>query len=171
MNVFGRIEAGADRRLTALRRRSRVFDHVWRAGVRYNEVFAVRLAAAIAYYGFFAAFALALIGYAVFGAILEDNDEVSRAAAGFLRENLPFLDPVQIADSSGRVGVGSAISALICRPQGRRGRLPSLTRRRTWALGSCCQRASVCSVVSKWFTRKGRMANSPVKRIVRSSLP
>ncbi|BCL15571.1 YihY/virulence factor BrkB family protein [Micromonospora sagamiensis] len=105
MNVFGRIEAGADRWVTGLRRRSRVFDHVWRAGVRYNDVLAGRLAAAIAYYGFFAAFALALIGYAIFGAIIEDNREVSRAAADFLRENLPFLDPVQIADSSGRVGV------------------------------------------------------------------
>lgn len=105
VDVFGRIEAGADRRITALRRRSGAFDHVWRAGVRYNDVLAGRLAAAIAYYGFFAAFALALIGYAIFGAILEDNDEVSRAAADFLRDNLPFLDPVQIADSSGRVGV------------------------------------------------------------------
>ncbi|WDZ86753.1 YihY/virulence factor BrkB family protein [Micromonospora cathayae] len=105
MNVFGRVETGANRWIAALRRRSRVFDHVWRAGVRYNEVFAVRLAAAIAYYGFFAAFALALIGYAIFGAILEDNDEISRTAADFLRENLPFLDPVQIADSSGKVGV------------------------------------------------------------------
>ncbi|MEV0330874.1 YihY/virulence factor BrkB family protein [Micromonospora echinospora] len=105
MNVFGRIEAGANRRITSARRRSRLFDHVWRAGVRYNDVLAGRLAAAIAYYGFFAAFALALIGYAVFGAVVEDNYEVSEAAADFLRENLPFLDPVQIADSSGRVGV------------------------------------------------------------------
>ncbi|XTZ13969.1 YihY/virulence factor BrkB family protein [Micromonospora echinospora] len=105
MNVFGRVEAGANRRITSARRRSRLFDHVWRAGVRYNDVLAGRLAAAIAYYGFFAAFALALIGYAVFGAVVEDNYEVSTAAAGFLRENLPFLDPVQIADSSGRVGV------------------------------------------------------------------
>ncbi|SCL18524.1 YihY/virulence factor BrkB family protein [Micromonospora inyonensis] len=105
MNVFGRIETEADRWITGLRRRSRAFDHVWRAGMRYNDVLAGRLAAAIAYYGFFAAFALALIGYAVFGAIIEDNREVSRAAADFLRENLPFLDPVQIADSSGGVGV------------------------------------------------------------------
>jgi membrane protein len=82
-----------------------VFDHVWRAGARYNDVLAGRLAAAIAYYGFFAVFALALVGYAVFGAILENNDEVSQAAADFLRENLPFLDPDQIAESSGTVGV------------------------------------------------------------------
>ena len=64
-----------------------------------------RLAAAIAYYGFFAVFALALVAYSIFGAILEDNDEVSAAAARFLQENLPFLDAQQIAETSGTVGV------------------------------------------------------------------
>ncbi|MGC4786482.1 YihY/virulence factor BrkB family protein [Micromonospora sp. DT178] len=105
MNVLGRIEAGIDRRISAARRRWGAADHLWRAGVLYNDVLGGRLAAAIAYYGFFAVFALALVGYSIFGAILEDNDEVSAAAADFLRENLPFLDPVQIADSSGTVGV------------------------------------------------------------------
>ncbi|MEU4777647.1 YihY/virulence factor BrkB family protein [Micromonospora sp. NPDC023633] len=105
MNVLGRIEAGIDRRISATRRRWSAADHLWRAGVLYNDVLGGRLAAAIAYYGFFAVFALALVGYSIFGAILEDNDEVSAAAADFLRENLPFLDPVQIADSSGTVGV------------------------------------------------------------------
>ncbi|MEU4772168.1 YihY/virulence factor BrkB family protein [Micromonospora sp. NPDC023644] len=105
MNVLGRIEAGIDRRISATRRRWSAADHLWRAGVLYNDVLGGRLAAAIAYYGFFAVFALALVGYSIFGAILEDNDEVSAAAADFLGENLPFLDPVQIADSSGTVGV------------------------------------------------------------------
>ncbi|MER7888383.1 YihY/virulence factor BrkB family protein [Micromonospora sp. NPDC094482] len=105
MNVIGRVEAAIDRRVSAARRRSPVFDHVWRAGALYAEVLGGRLAAAIAYYGFFAVFALALVAYAIFGAILDDNDEVSSAAADFLRDNLPFLDPVQIADSSGTVGV------------------------------------------------------------------
>ena len=105
MNVIGRIEAGIDRWVSAARHRSGLFDHVWRAGVLYGEVLAGRLAAAIAYYGFFAVFALALVAYSIFGAILEDNDEVSAAAADFLRENLPFLDAEQIANSSGTVGV------------------------------------------------------------------
>ncbi|MFG1801921.1 YhjD/YihY/BrkB family envelope integrity protein [Micromonospora carbonacea] len=105
MEVFGRIEAGIDRRVSAARRRSRTFDHLWRAGNLYAEVLGGRLAAAIAYYGFFAVFALALVAYSIFGAILEDNDEVSDAAAGFLEENLPFLDPAQIAQSSNTVGV------------------------------------------------------------------
>ncbi|WP_422738231.1 YhjD/YihY/BrkB family envelope integrity protein [Micromonospora sp. WMMD729] len=105
MNVIGRIEAGIDRWVGAARSRSGLFDHVWRAGTLYADVLAGRLAAAIAYYGFFAVFALALVAYSVFGAILEDNDEVSEAAAGFLKENLPFLDAQQIANSSGTVGV------------------------------------------------------------------
>ncbi|MFI7435755.1 YhjD/YihY/BrkB family envelope integrity protein [Micromonospora haikouensis] len=105
MEVFGRIGAGVDRRVSAARRRSRTFDHLWRAGNLYAEVLGGRLAAAIAYYGFFAVFALALVAYSIFGAILEDNDEVSDAAAGFLKENLPFLDPAQIAQSSNTVGV------------------------------------------------------------------
>ncbi|WP_405427429.1 YhjD/YihY/BrkB family envelope integrity protein [Micromonospora sp. NBC_00617] len=105
MNVIGHIEAGIDRWVGAARSRSNLFDHVWRAGALYAEVLAGRLAAAIAYYGFFAVFALALVAYSIFGAILEDNDEVSAAAAGFLKENLPFLDAQQIANSSGTVGV------------------------------------------------------------------
>ncbi|MDM4722421.1 YhjD/YihY/BrkB family envelope integrity protein [Micromonospora sp. WMMA1363] len=105
MNVFGRIEADIDRRIGGVRRRYGAIDHVWRAGVLYNDMLAGRLAAAIAYYGFFAVFALALVAYSVFGAILEGNDEVTAAVDGFLRENLPFLDPKQIAESSGTVGV------------------------------------------------------------------
>ncbi|WP_320065777.1 YhjD/YihY/BrkB family envelope integrity protein [Micromonospora sp. RTGN7] len=105
MDLMGRIEAGVDRWVAAWRHRSRAFDHLWRAGTLYTESFGGRLAAAIAYYGFFAVFALALVAYSVFGAILEDNPGVSETADDFLGENLPFLDPQQIAQSSGAVGV------------------------------------------------------------------
>lgn len=105
MNVFRRIQAGAHGRITSTRRRYPSFDHGLRAALLYNRRFGSRLAAAIAYYGFFAVFALALVAYSVFGAILEGNAEVNAAAADFLRENLPFLDPVQVAESSGAVGV------------------------------------------------------------------
>ncbi|MEU8259053.1 YhjD/YihY/BrkB family envelope integrity protein [Micromonospora sp. NPDC048999] len=105
MNLFGRVEAAFDRRIDVARDRLPAFDHLWRAGTLYTDVLAGRLAAAIAYYGFFAAFALALVGYAAFGAILKDNDEASRAAAKFLEKNLPFLEPQQIAESSKTVGV------------------------------------------------------------------
>jgi membrane protein len=105
VNVFERLEAGFDRRVSAVRRRSRRFDHFWRTLTRYNDVLAGRLAAAIAYYGFFAVFAFGLVAYWIFAAILEDNKRVSDAVAQFLTRNLPFLDPVQIQQSSGRVGV------------------------------------------------------------------
>ena len=104
MNVFDRLERAFDRRVTAARRRSRRFDRFWRTLARYNEVLAGRLAAAIAYYGFFAVFALGLVAYWIFGAILEDNDRAAAAVADFLEQNLPFLDPVQIQQNSGRVG-------------------------------------------------------------------
>ncbi|MGK5738263.1 YihY/virulence factor BrkB family protein [Micromonospora sp. URMC 103] len=105
MNVIGRIEAAIDRRVSVARGRSPVFDHVWRAGALYAQVLGGRLAAAIAYYGFFAVFALALVVYAIFGATLDDGDEFSVAVGDFLQQNLPFLDPAQIADSSGTVGI------------------------------------------------------------------
>ncbi|MGC5029975.1 YihY/virulence factor BrkB family protein [Micromonospora sp. DT229] len=105
MNLLGRVEAGIDRRLSAARHRWPAFGHLWRAGVRYTDLQGGRLAAAIAYYGFFAVFALALVVYAAFGALLDDNDEVRAAAEDFLGENLPFLDPAQVAESSGTVGV------------------------------------------------------------------
>ncbi|SCL27176.1 membrane protein [Micromonospora nigra] len=105
MNLLGRVTTGIDRRLKAARRRSPAFSHLWRAVELYADLLGARLAAAIAYYGFFAVFALALVAYSIFGAILEDNDEVSAAAADFLEENLPFIDPAQVAESSGTVGV------------------------------------------------------------------
>ncbi|WP_130331489.1 YihY/virulence factor BrkB family protein [Micromonospora kangleipakensis] len=113
MNVIGRIEASLGRRVDAVRRRSAAFDHLWRAGTLYSDVLGGRLAAAIAYYGFFAVFALALVAYWIFGAILQDNDEVSKAAADFLDENLPFLNPQQIAQSSNTVGVIGLIILVI----------------------------------------------------------
>jgi membrane protein len=104
VGAFDRIERDLDRRLAAARRRSPAFDHVWRAQDHYYTVMGPRLAASIAYYGFFAVFALGLVAYWVFGTILRDNDQVSAAAGVFLRRNLPFLDPAQILESSGRVG-------------------------------------------------------------------
>ncbi|WP_089009433.1 YhjD/YihY/BrkB family envelope integrity protein [Micromonospora viridifaciens] len=105
MSVLGRLGTAFGRRIDAARDRLPAFDHLWRAGTLYAGVLGGRLAAAIAYYGFFAVFALALVGYSVFGAVLQDNAEITRAAAGFLAKNLPFLDPQQIAQSSRTVGV------------------------------------------------------------------
>jgi len=95
----------AESRVLALRHRSRYFDHLCRALSRYDEVQGGRLAAAIAYYGFFAIFALLLIGYSLFGILLTNNTRLFDIVRQFLGQNLPFLDLQQILDSGRTVGI------------------------------------------------------------------
>jgi membrane protein len=109
VNVVGRITGT----LAAARRRSLAFDHFWRAMDRYGEVLGARLAAAIAYYGFFAVFALSLVAYWAFGFVLDRSVALQNAVEDFLQQNLPFLDRATIQDSSGTVGiVGLAVLVL-----------------------------------------------------------
>lgn len=89
----------------AWRYRSRWFDHLCRTLLRYDEVQGGRLAAAIAYYGFFAIFALLLIGYSLFGILLTSNSQLFEIVSHFLRQNLPFLDLRQVLSSGKTVGV------------------------------------------------------------------
>jgi len=88
-----------------LRHRSRYFDHLSRAVVRYIDVQGGRLAAAIAYYGFFAVFALLLIGYSIFGILLTNNQDLFDIVRDFLLVNLPFLDIGAILSSGRTVGI------------------------------------------------------------------
>src|SRR4051812_25486757 len=88
-----------------VRLKSRIFDHFSRALIRYDAVQGGRLAAAIAYYGFFAIFALLLIGYSIFGILLTNNKELYAVVSDFLRQNLPFLDPQAILASGKTVGI------------------------------------------------------------------
>lgn len=88
-----------------LRHRSRYFDHLSQAVVRYIDVQGGRLAAAIAYYGFFAVFALLLIGYSIFGILLTNNQDLFDIVRDFLRVNLPFLDIGAILASGRTVGI------------------------------------------------------------------
>ena len=99
--AYGAVEA----RVIALRHRSRYFDHLSRAWVRYDKVQGGRLAAAIAYYGFFAVFALVLIGYSLFGILITNNPELLKIVSDFLRQNLPFLNLQQILASGKTVGI------------------------------------------------------------------
>ncbi|WP_306204792.1 YihY/virulence factor BrkB family protein [Actinoplanes sp. RD1] len=105
MNAIDRAYAAVEQRILALRHRSPYFDHLARAVLRYDEVLGGRLAAAIAYYGFFAVFALALIGYSVFGFLIDSNVGLFDIVQRFLRENLPFLDIKAILDSGKTVGI------------------------------------------------------------------
>ncbi|HZN71274.1 MAG TPA: YihY/virulence factor BrkB family protein [Micromonosporaceae bacterium] len=78
--------------------------HFFRAGVRYDGVAAGRLAAAVTYYAFFAAFALALLSLAVLGYVLNDPG-VMRDVQSYLGANLPRLDAEALREARGTVGM------------------------------------------------------------------
>jgi membrane protein len=105
VNPIDRAYDAVEARIMALRHRSTFFDHMSRAVLRYDEVDGGRLAAAIAYFGFFAIFALLLIGYSIFGILLTNNAELFEIVREFLGQNLPFLDLQQVLASGRTVGV------------------------------------------------------------------
>jgi membrane protein len=105
VNPIDRLYDAVEARIMALRLRSKYFDHLSRAWLRYDEVNGGRLAAAIAYYGFFAIFALLLIGYSIFGILLTNNSDLFDIVRDFLAQNLPFLNLQQILESGRTIGV------------------------------------------------------------------
>src|SRR5207248_5669839 len=95
--------------LARLRQRSVLFDHLWRAGARFDDNFGLRLAAAIAYYGFFAAFAVSLLAFSLLGFVLAGNRPAARTATAYLERHLPFLRVEDIQQVRGAVaGLGLA---------------------------------------------------------------
>jgi membrane protein len=84
-------------------------DRLVRAGVRYQEADGRRLAAAVAFYGFFAAFALGLLGFAVLGFVL-DEPTIERTVQRFLDEHLPQMDTDSLRDARGAVGLLALVS-------------------------------------------------------------
>ncbi|WP_433056355.1 YihY/virulence factor BrkB family protein [Dactylosporangium sp. CS-033363] len=112
MSLLDRAEAGFDRVIAAGRRRSRVFDHVWRAQQRYFDVDAVRLAAATAYYGFFAVFAMVVVLFYILGQVLGGNKLVVERVQVYLQANLPQLQSDQIFAGSQQIGI-IALAGLI----------------------------------------------------------
>lgn len=113
VNVVVRTWTGAVRSLRAARRRFPGFDHFCRAIELYVDMLAGRLAAAIAYYGFFAVFAIGLLGYSAFGFVLRRSVDIRDVVNDFLRQNLPFLEMDQIDQSSGTVGVVGLVVLVI----------------------------------------------------------
>jgi membrane protein len=105
VNPIDRVVAAWDAAIDRGRARSRRFDHVWQARERYTSLFGPRLAAAIAYYGFFAAFAIGLLGYSVLGFVLGDNHAVLNTVDTYLQRNLPFLNPGAIQSARNTVAV------------------------------------------------------------------
>ena len=104
-NPLDRLEAAALRVIRAGRRRSRVFDHFCCAYLRYDSVLGGRLAAAIAYYGFFAVFAIVLVAYWIFGQVLSGNAGLDELVSEFLKANLPFVKTEEIQASGKAIGI------------------------------------------------------------------
>ena len=90
----------------AWRRLRRVgwLDHLIRAGLRYDEADGGRLAAAVTYYSFFAAFSLGMLAFAVFGFVLDDP-AVLQAVERYAAENLPHVDVRTLRDARNTAGV------------------------------------------------------------------
>jgi len=86
------------------RRRYGWLDHLVRAAGRYDQADGGRLAAAVTYYAFFATFALALLGFAIFGFILDDPAAL-RSVQRYLAQDLPRLDLQDLRDARGTAGV------------------------------------------------------------------
>jgi membrane protein len=111
-----RLVSGATNRIAAARRRSPAFDHLLRALARFDRVNGLRLAAANAYYGFFAVFALAMLLFGVLGYVLRDNPLVVQAVRTYLQGNLPRVrieDLIGTAQSLGRLAaVGLALAGI-----------------------------------------------------------
>jgi membrane protein len=103
MTGFGLVQRTATG-FTRARRRFGWLDHVVRAGQRYDQADGGRLAAAVTYYAFFAAFSLALLGFAILGHVL-DNGTVQRSVQGYLSLNLPRLDTQALRDARGTAGL------------------------------------------------------------------
>jgi membrane protein len=109
---MGRINRAVDAAARRLRQRSALIDHVWRAAQRYNQEDGSRLAAAIAYYGFFATFALIVLLFAILGVVLARNRSAEPTAEAYLERNLPLGDVHALAQASHGIGV-IALLALV----------------------------------------------------------
>jgi membrane protein len=75
-----------------------------RAGLRYDEADGGRLAAAVTYYAFFAAFSLGLLAFAIFGFVL-DNKVVLGSVERYVAENLPQVDVQSLRNARGTAGI------------------------------------------------------------------
>jgi membrane protein len=114
--VVSRIDhvlSGAARRLGRLRERSALLDHLWRAVQRYDREDGSRLAAAIAYYGFFATFALGVLLFAILGAVLAHNRSAETAAEAYLKRNLPLGDVHALAQASRGIGLIALVAMVL----------------------------------------------------------
>jgi membrane protein len=81
------------------------FDTMVLAAVRFDQVNGGRLAAAISYYAFLAAFPLLLLSFSVLGFVLNEDALLTLKVESFLQQNVPGLPVTAIADARNTAGV------------------------------------------------------------------
>lgn len=115
MNPLERIEDAFDRVVSRARRRSRLADHICRAAERYFDVLGGRLAAAIAYYAFFAAYSLGVLAYSIVGRLLGPGAEGGALAAinDYLQTALPWVAGTAHDVGRGQVTVVAAVALVV----------------------------------------------------------
>lgn len=111
--VLSRVTGWYERTVARARQGSELVDHGFRAKDRYAASFGGRLAAAIAYYGFFASFALGLVGYSVLGLLLERRTELQDTVRRFLAANLPVLQVEDISAGAGTAGLVGLVGLVL----------------------------------------------------------
>jgi membrane protein len=100
VNVLDRLEQRYDQAVIRARKRWLMVDHVWLAAERFEEVLGSRLAAAISYYAFFAAFSLAVVAYSILRRFLNGaNGAIIGTINNYLSQSLPWVRTT--ADSVG----------------------------------------------------------------------
>jgi membrane protein len=116
MTFLDRLERWWDAHLASARARRPLVDHIWRAGARHSDVYGWRLAAAIAYYAFFAAFALAVLVFTALGLVLRGNQTVVHDIELYLQRNLPQVKITEVIATSQNLGwialVGLALAGI-----------------------------------------------------------
>ena len=103
----------AERLWRRVRRRHGWLDHAVRASGCLVERHADRLAAALAYYAFFAAFALSGLGFATLGWMLRQDSVVSLVTQRWVTRNLPWIDVPALVEASGRLGVIALVTLVV----------------------------------------------------------
>ncbi|TDD13389.1 YihY/virulence factor BrkB family protein [Nonomuraea diastatica] len=83
-------------------------DHAARALIRYDKADAGRLSAALTYYAFFATFALALLGFAILGRVL-DHPAPPAEVQWYLSDTFPRLDVQALRDAGGKAGLVACV--------------------------------------------------------------
>jgi membrane protein len=101
--IVSRITGRYERTVSHTRERSELTDHAFRAKQRYGEAFGGRLAAAIAYCGFFATFAFGVVAYSAL--LVEYRVDLRTTVDYFLQDNLPVVSVDQICAGRGAAGL------------------------------------------------------------------